>query len=101
LVGALMAIPIAAALKVVLAERLHARDAADADNGESRDPAAAVPPGSADDAMPAPTPAGDTTPTSAAPGETSPALASADVTALTPAPTTTDRNCARASRASG
>jgi len=29
LVGALMAIPIAAGLKVVLAERLHARDTAD------------------------------------------------------------------------
>jgi predicted PurR-regulated permease PerM len=35
LVGALMAIPIAAALKVVLAERLHARDAATADSGAS------------------------------------------------------------------
>jgi predicted PurR-regulated permease PerM len=31
LVGALMAIPVAAGLKVVLAERLHARDSADAD----------------------------------------------------------------------
>jgi hypothetical protein len=29
-VGALMAIPVAAGLKVVLAERLHARDTADA-----------------------------------------------------------------------
>ena len=33
LVGALMAIPVAAGLKVVLAERLHARDAADAQTG--------------------------------------------------------------------
>jgi predicted PurR-regulated permease PerM len=31
LIGALMAIPIAAGLKVVLAERLRARDSADAD----------------------------------------------------------------------
>ena len=44
LVGALMAIPIAAALKVVLAERLHARDAADADNGASGDHEAVPPP---------------------------------------------------------
>ena len=34
LIGALMAIPVAAALKVVLAERLHARDLAAADPGE-------------------------------------------------------------------
>jgi predicted PurR-regulated permease PerM len=33
LIGALMAIPVAAGLKVVLAERLHARDSADADEG--------------------------------------------------------------------
>jgi hypothetical protein len=92
LVGTLKAIPIAAALKVVLAEQLHARDAADADSGASGDHEAAVPPGSADDVMPAPAPAGDTTPTPAAPGETSPALASADVTALAPAPATTDRS---------
>jgi len=52
LVGALMAIPIAAALKVVLAERLHARDAAAADSGASGDQETAVPP----------EPAGDTTP---------------------------------------
>jgi len=44
LVGALMAIPIAAALKVVLAERLHARDAADADSGASGDHEAVPPP---------------------------------------------------------
>jgi predicted PurR-regulated permease PerM len=31
LIGALMAIPVAAGLKVVLAERLQARDSADAD----------------------------------------------------------------------
>jgi predicted PurR-regulated permease PerM len=31
LIGALMAIPVAAGLKVVLAEQLHARDLADAD----------------------------------------------------------------------
>src|SRR5262252_9422995 len=52
LVGALMAIPIAAALKVVLTERLHARDAAAADSGASGDQETAVPP----------EPAGDTTP---------------------------------------
>jgi predicted PurR-regulated permease PerM len=34
LIGALMAIPVAAALKVVLAERLHARDLAAGDPGE-------------------------------------------------------------------
>ena len=41
LIGALMAIPVAAGLKVVLAERLHARDSADADaeaGGRSADP---------------------------------------------------------------
>src|ERR1700745_4223454 len=37
LVGALMAIPVAAALKVVLAEQLHARDAASAKTGASGD----------------------------------------------------------------
>lgn len=41
LVGALMAIPIAAALKVVLAERLHARDTADAGTGPPQDGEAA------------------------------------------------------------
>jgi predicted PurR-regulated permease PerM len=92
LVGALMAIPIAAALKVVLAERLHARDTADADTEPSGDGQAAEAPGTADDALPAPAPAGGTTPTPAAPSETSPALASADVTAPTPAPATTDRS---------
>ena len=45
LVGALMAIPIAAALKVVLAERLHARDAVGADSGASGDQQTVVPPG--------------------------------------------------------
>jgi predicted PurR-regulated permease PerM len=44
LVGALMAIPVAAALKVVLAERLQARDAADADAEASEDRAAAAQP---------------------------------------------------------
>jgi len=53
LVGALMAIPIAAALKVVLAERLHARDAAAADGGASTDQETAVPPEPAGDATPA------------------------------------------------
>ena len=62
LVGALMAIPIAAALKVVLTERLHVRDATGADNGASGDHEAIVPPGSAGDAVPAPAPAGETTP---------------------------------------
>ena len=41
LIGALMAIPVAAGLKVVLAEQLHARDSADADaeaGGPSADP---------------------------------------------------------------
>ena len=49
LVGALMAIPIAAALKVVLAERLHARDAAGADGEASEDGEAAEAPGTADE----------------------------------------------------
>jgi predicted PurR-regulated permease PerM len=62
LVGALMAIPIAAALKVVLAEQLHARDAADAETGASGDDEAVVPPGFAGNATPAPEPDGKTTP---------------------------------------
>jgi len=62
LVGALMAIPIAAALKVVLAEQLHARDAADAETGASGDDEAVVPPGFAGNATPAPGPDGKTTP---------------------------------------
>ena len=37
LVGALMAIPVAAGLKVVLAERLRARDSADTDTGPPGD----------------------------------------------------------------
>ena len=53
LVGALMAIPIAAALKVVLAEQLHERDAAGADSGTSGDHEAVVPAGPADEAGPA------------------------------------------------
>jgi predicted PurR-regulated permease PerM len=51
LVGALMAIPIAAALKIVLAERLDAHDAADADSGASGD----------HDVVPPPRPDGDAT----------------------------------------
>ena len=39
LIGALMAIPVAAALKVVLAERLRARDSADADDALDADAA--------------------------------------------------------------
>jgi predicted PurR-regulated permease PerM len=50
LVGALMAIPIAAALKVVLAERLHARDAAGADGRGSEDHEPALPPAPAGEA---------------------------------------------------
>jgi predicted PurR-regulated permease PerM len=57
LVGALMAIPIAAALKVVLAERLHARDAADAGSAASGDREAALPPGPAGAAPPVTAPA--------------------------------------------
>jgi predicted PurR-regulated permease PerM len=57
LVGALMAIPIAAALKVVLAERLRARDAADAGSAASGDHKPALPPGPAGGAPPAPAPA--------------------------------------------
>ena len=41
LIGALMAIPVAAALKVVLAERLRARDSADADADDALDADAA------------------------------------------------------------
>ena len=44
LVGALMAIPVAAALKVVLAEQLHARDAADTDGDTPGDHEAVTPP---------------------------------------------------------
>jgi len=54
LVGALMAIPIAAALKVVLAERLHARDATGADSQASGDGEAAEAPGTTDQTAPAP-----------------------------------------------
>ena len=61
LVGALMAIPIAAALKVVLAERLHERDATDADSSVSGNREAALPPGPADCAMPAPASTGEAT----------------------------------------
>jgi len=42
LIGALMAIPIAAGLKVVLGERLEARDAADADSDAELSPRAAA-----------------------------------------------------------
>jgi predicted PurR-regulated permease PerM len=57
LIGALMAIPIAAALKVVMAERLEARDTADtADTGAARSgDGAAAPPGATGEAAPAPT----------------------------------------------
>ena len=81
LVGALMAIPIAAALKVVMAERLYERDAADSDTGASGDHETALPPTTADDATPAPASADDTTPAPAAADETTPA----------PVPATTDR----------
>ena len=57
LVGALMAIPIAAALKVVLAERLHARDAASADSGAPEDHETALGPAPADEAAAPPPPA--------------------------------------------
>jgi predicted PurR-regulated permease PerM len=92
LVGALMAIPIAAALKVVMAERLHARDTADADGadgGASGDHAAVVPPEPAGGAPPAPALA-NKAPTAPAPaGEASPA----PVGEASPAPAsaTTDR----------
>jgi predicted PurR-regulated permease PerM len=55
LVGALMAIPVAAGLKVVLAERLHARDSADAGTGRSEDRQAALPRDSAHNVAPSPT----------------------------------------------
>ena len=48
LVGALMAIPVAAGLKVVLAERLDACDSADTGTGQSEDLEAASPPEPAD-----------------------------------------------------
>jgi predicted PurR-regulated permease PerM len=54
LIGALMAIPIAAAIKVVMAERLHARDSADPDAARSEDGEAALEPATADGATPAP-----------------------------------------------
>jgi predicted PurR-regulated permease PerM len=54
LIGALMAIPIAAALKVVMGERLHARDTADTGAARSGDGAAAPQPGPTDQAAPAP-----------------------------------------------
>ena len=82
LVGALMAIPIAAGLKVVLAEQLHARDAADAGADASEDHEAVVPPGSAGDATPAPGPDGKTTPAPEPADEATPA----------PAPATTDHD---------
>jgi len=57
LVGALMAIPVAAALKVVLAEQLHARDAASADSGASEDRETASRPAPAGEAAASPPPA--------------------------------------------
>jgi hypothetical protein len=57
LVGALMAIPVGAALKVVLTEQLHARDAADASTGTPGDGEAAVPPAPAGEAQLEPAPA--------------------------------------------
>jgi predicted PurR-regulated permease PerM len=54
LVGALMAIPVAAGLKVVLGERLEARDSADADTGQAEDDQAAPAPEAAYEAAPAP-----------------------------------------------
>ena len=89
LVGALMAIPIAAALKVVLAERLRARDAADADSGAPGDPGAVVPPGPAGEVTPVPAPAGEATPAPAPANEAT--LAPADGASAAPAPATTDR----------
>jgi predicted PurR-regulated permease PerM len=50
LIGALMAIPIAAGLKVVLAERLQARDSADADADAAHDADSALDAVDADDA---------------------------------------------------
>jgi len=52
LIGALMAIPVAAGLKVMLAERLQARDAADADAMRSEDGVAAPGSGAMDEAPP-------------------------------------------------
>jgi hypothetical protein len=54
LVGALMAIPVAAGLKVLLAEQLHARDAADTDSGASEDGEAVLGPAPADEGTPSP-----------------------------------------------
>ena len=58
LIGALMAIPIAAGLKVVLAERLQARDSAEADADAARDADAALDAVDADDAADADVAAG-------------------------------------------
>ena len=52
LVGALMAIPIAAGLKVVLSEQLHARDAASPPPETSGDHDGASPPEPVDQAAP-------------------------------------------------
>ena len=54
LIGALMAIPVAAGLKVVLAERLRARDSADTGTGPPEDREADTAPGTADQAAPSP-----------------------------------------------
>src|SRR5215831_3552968 len=89
LVGALMAIPIAAALKVVLTEQLHARDAADADSEASGDHEAVEPPGPDGEATPAPGPVGNTTPAAGPDGGTTPAPGPDGEAA--PAPVTTDR----------
>jgi predicted PurR-regulated permease PerM len=86
LVGALMAIPIAAALKVVLAEQLHARDAADAETEASGDHKAATPPAPADGTTLAPGPAGDTTPAPGSDGKITPAPEPADQAAPAPEP---------------
>jgi predicted PurR-regulated permease PerM len=56
LVGALMAIPVAAALKVVLAEQLHARDATGTDTGAAEDRETALRPAPAGEATPSPGP---------------------------------------------
>ena len=92
LVGALMAIPIAAALKVVLAERLHARDTADAETEASGDHKAGAPPGSPDDAMPAPGPDGKTTPAPDPADEATPAPEPDGKAIPAPAPATADRD---------
>jgi len=55
LVGARMAIPLAAGLKVVLAEQLHARDAAGTDTRRSEDREAVLQPEPAGEAVPSPT----------------------------------------------